>query len=224
MKLDPKELTHVAAAEAPRFDMYCGIHKALRALMADTLLAVGRMDVEDGLEGAQVTQRVLELLDSCGAHLNHENEFVHAAIEARAPGASEVIAHEHDEHMKQIAGLSRLVGELRAGDPVHRPRLALRLYRELSLFVAENFQHMHIDAGVGEADAGAGDGAGAGVGGGLTNMRHPRLRALLSGNRSHLSAAVPVRLDVIPAEAGIQGSPSSSVAPAWASRSSHWCD
>jgi len=165
MKLDPKELTHVAAAEAPRFDMYCGIHKALRALMADTLLAVGRMDVEDGLEGAQVTQRVLELLDFCGAHLNHENEFVHAAIEARAPGASEVIAHEHDEHMKQIAGLSRLVGELRAGDPVHRPRLALRLYRELSLFVAENFQHMHIDAGVGEADAGAGDATRPGAGG-----------------------------------------------------------
>jgi hypothetical protein len=145
MKVDPKELNHVAAAEAPRFDMYSGIHKALRALMADTLLAVGRMDVEDELEGAQVTQRVLELLEFCGAHLNHENAFVHAAIEARAPGASEVIAHEHEGHMREIAGLSQRVGELRAAAEADRPRLAQRLYRDLSLFVAENMQHMHVE-------------------------------------------------------------------------------
>ena len=62
MNLDPQELKQVAAAAAPRVDMYSGIHKALRALMADTLLAVGRMDAEDDLERAQVTQRVLERL------------------------------------------------------------------------------------------------------------------------------------------------------------------
>lgn len=145
MKIDPKELNHVAAAEAPRFDMYAGIHKALRALMADTLLAVGRMDVDDELEGAQVTQRVLELLEFCASHLKHENEFLHTAIEARAPGASEAIAHDHEEHLRHIAELSQLVGELRAGDPAQRPRLALRLYHALSLFIAGNFQHMHVE-------------------------------------------------------------------------------
>ena len=84
-----------ATQNQPRMDMYAGIHKALRALMADTLLAVGRMDYDDDLERAQVCQRVVELLELCASHLKHENEFVHTAIEARAPGASGRIAHEH---------------------------------------------------------------------------------------------------------------------------------
>jgi hypothetical protein len=144
MKNDSTELRQVAATQEPhmqqaphlqqppRVDMYGGIHKALRAMMADTLLAVGRMDADDDLELAQVTERVLTLLDSCASHLKHENEFVHAAIEARAPGASERIAHEHDEHEKDIASLGGAVA-------------ALELYRALSLFIAENYQHMHVE-------------------------------------------------------------------------------
>ena len=88
MQIDPQELLALAAAEAPRLDLYSGIHKALRALMADTLLAVGRMDTDDKLEVAEVTERVLVLLEVCRSHLQHENDFIHAAIEARHPGGS----------------------------------------------------------------------------------------------------------------------------------------
>lgn len=145
MQIDTKELASVAAAAAPRFDMYSGIHKALRALMADTLLAVGRMDCDDGLELAQVTERVLGLLQSCAGHLRHENEFVHAAIEARAPGASAAIAHDHEQHGKDIAALADLVAVLRGCLPGERPGVAGSLYRQLALFVAENFEHMHVE-------------------------------------------------------------------------------
>jgi len=149
MKNDPTEVRQVAAiqapAPAPRVDMYGGIHKALRAMMADTLLAMGRMDCDDALELAQVTERVLTLLESCEAHLRHENEFVHTAIEARAPGASERIAHEHEEHEKQIASLAAAVAVLRRSEPGQRAARSLNLYRDLSLFIAENFQHMHVE-------------------------------------------------------------------------------
>jgi len=149
MKNDPNEMRQVAAAQAPalapRVDMYGGIHKAMRAMMADTLLAVGRMDCDDALELAQVTERVLTLLESCEAHLRHENEFVHAAIEARAPGASERIAHEHEEHEMQIASLAAAVAVLRRCEPGQRAAKSLNLYRDLSLFIAENFQHMHVE-------------------------------------------------------------------------------
>jgi hypothetical protein len=145
MKIDTEELRQVAAAAPVRFDMYTTIHKALRAFMADTLLAVGRMDVADDLEFAQVTQRVLELLDFCTSHLTHENEYVHSAMEARAPGASEAIAHEHVEHEQHIAQLAQAVSRLRACEPQQRAMAALGLYRELSLFVAQNFQHMHVE-------------------------------------------------------------------------------
>ena len=37
MNIDQREMRQVAEAAAPRVDMYVGIHKALRALMADNL-------------------------------------------------------------------------------------------------------------------------------------------------------------------------------------------
>ena len=145
MNIDSNELASVAAAAAPRFDMYSGIHKALRALMADTLLAVGRMDADDGLERAQVTERVLELLQFCAGHLQHENDFIHTAIEARAPGASAQIGHEHGEHVQHIAQLADAVAVLRGCEETARPLAASRLYRELALFVAHNFEHMNVE-------------------------------------------------------------------------------
>jgi len=145
MNIDQRELRQVAQAAAPRVDMYAGIHKALRALMADTLLAVGRMDSEDALERAQVTQRVLELLDFCRSHLRHENDFIHPALEARAPGASGKIAHEHEEHLQAIVALADQATALLQCEPAARPAAALALYRALSLFIAHNFEHMHVE-------------------------------------------------------------------------------
>lgn len=145
MNIDQREMRQVAEAAAPRVDMYVGIHKALRALMADNLLVVGRMDVDDSLELAQVTQRVLELLDFCRSHLQHENDFVHTAMEARAPGASGQIAHEHEEHVAAITALANQTTALLQCEPEARAAGALALYRALSLFIAHNFEHMHVE-------------------------------------------------------------------------------
>lgn len=146
MKNDSVEYQALAAVQSlSRFDMYTTIHKALRALMADTLLALGRMDADDALERAQVCQRVQELLDFCRAHLRHENQFVHAAMEARSPGASGPISQEHDEHLAQITALNQRVAALLSAPAQVRGAVALEVYRGLSLFVAENFQHMNVE-------------------------------------------------------------------------------
>ena len=145
MQITTQELQQVAAAETPRFDMYTGIHKAMRALMADTLLAVGRMDPDDEADVTAAAERVLQLLGLCGAHLAHENAFVHAAIEARAPGASDRIAHEHDEHQQHIAELAQQVAQLQMAAPGQRHAAALALYRALALFTADNFRHMQVE-------------------------------------------------------------------------------
>lgn len=149
MNIDSKELQQVAATaaaiDAPRMDMYAGIHKAMRALMADTLLSLGRMDCDDDLELAQTTQQVLALMDACASHLKHENDFIHAALEARAPGASAVIAHEHDDHLAHIRRLAGAATALLGTPTAQRAAAVLALYRDLSLFIAENFHHMHVE-------------------------------------------------------------------------------
>ena len=145
MKFDPREIAALASTQpaAPRMDMYAGIHKALRAYMADTLLALGRMDVDDDLEFAHTCDRVVQMLDFCRSHLRHENEFVHAAMQARAPGACDAVEAEHAEHEAAIAALVAGVSHLLACARPARPATALALYRQLALFIAHNFEHMH---------------------------------------------------------------------------------
>lgn len=146
MKFDSREIQAVAATQPARVDLYVGIHKALRALMADTLLDLGRTDTDDTEECHAIGGRILELLDFCANHLKHENNFIHTAIEARAAGASAVMAHEHDEHEAHIQGLKSKVSALRqqAGGQL-ASAIVLDLYRDLALFVAHNFQHMHVE-------------------------------------------------------------------------------
>jgi hypothetical protein len=134
-----------AVPAAPRMDLYAGIHKALRAFMTDTLGRVGRLDVFDADESARTLAQLEGLLTLCESHIAHENQFVHAAIEARAPSGSARIADEHVEHLHSIAALRAEARDLAAAPAADRMALALRLYRHLALFVAENFQHMHIE-------------------------------------------------------------------------------
>jgi hemerythrin-like domain-containing protein len=141
----PSQTARVAASGAPRVDLYAPIHKALRSFMSDTLCRVGRIDVDDAEDMQQALAQCDALLALCENHVHHENEFMHPAIEARQPAGSRRIAHEHEEHLQTIAELRDEIAALRAAAADAAPALALRLYRHLALFVAENFQHMHIE-------------------------------------------------------------------------------
>jgi hemerythrin-like domain-containing protein len=121
----------------PRHDIYASIHKGLRAFMAHALVRTGRLDVHDAGEVAEVSEELRALLAICRHHLDNENTYVHPAIAARQPGACDRIAHEHEAHEAAIAELEGMIGAL-PGDAAALRRLYLRL----SIFVAENFEHM----------------------------------------------------------------------------------
>jgi len=148
MNNDSRELQQVqraAGSARPRADLYLGIHKALRALMGDTLVALGRLDCDDELELAQTTQRVLQVLDFLRSHLKHENDFIHPALEARAAGASGHIADDHREHVQAIDTLAAATTGVLNAPAADRPHAARDLYHRLALFVAHNFEHMHYE-------------------------------------------------------------------------------
>lgn len=121
----------------PRHDIYAFIHKGLRAFMAHALVRTGRLDVHDEAERAEVSEELRALLTICRHHLHTENTHVHPALGARQPEAVSRIEHEHHEHEAAIAALERLVDGLAEGAEAQR-----RLYLDLSVFVAENFEHM----------------------------------------------------------------------------------
>ena len=128
----------------PRFNMYRFIHKALRAFMTDTLLRVGRLDVNDADEVGATLGQLYELLHFCRAHVAHENTFLHPAMEARDPGSASRIAGEHVHHEDDIDLLLGRIETFYAtrGD---RRGVAARLYDELALFVGDNFEHMDYE-------------------------------------------------------------------------------
>jgi len=130
---------------SPRLDLYAGIHKAMRSFMAETLVRVGRIDIADATDRDQALDQLEQLLGFCADHLRHENAFIHTAIEARQPAGSTKVADEHVEHAESVAALREEAAALRSAPEYAAASLALRLYRHLALFVAENLQHMHIE-------------------------------------------------------------------------------
>lgn len=141
----PAATVAAPAAGAPRFDMYAAIHKALRHFMTDTLYRVGRIDVADADDTARVLGQLDELLALCVDHVHNENRHVHTAMEARQPGGAGRTAEEHVEHLESIEALRAEARSLAAAPQAERSALALRLYRHVALFVAENLQHMHFE-------------------------------------------------------------------------------
>ena len=130
---------------SPRYDMYMAIHKAMRACMSDTLAILGRMDVNDVDEVSAAMAQLRELLHLSDQHVQKENKFVHVAMEQRRPGSSVEIATEHVEHERDIEQLRAAVKRLETADSSQRGTLAKILYREVALFVAHNFVHMHSE-------------------------------------------------------------------------------
>lgn len=137
--------TYAPAAKAPRADLYGPIHKALRQFMSHTLQRVGAMDVEDTEERNQVLDGVASLLDFMRSHLQHENEFIHTAIEARRAGGARHTADDHLLHVDAIGNLEDEAAALRVAGAAHRATLAQRLYRHLAEFVGENLIHMQVE-------------------------------------------------------------------------------
>jgi hypothetical protein len=128
-----------------RFDLYLHVHKALRAAMADVLTTIGRLDALDAVELTAGVAQVRALLDMCRAHLFHENQFIHTAMEARRHGSSAVTANEHVHQEEAVEHIeARLRAIERSSGTDLEPKI-LDLYQSLALFVADNFQHMHAE-------------------------------------------------------------------------------
>lgn len=147
MQFTQQEMNQLAAAStsSSRENLYAGIHKALRAFMTDTLLAVGRADPSDPQDVADANGRVIGLMDLCEAHVQHENSFVHPAIEARTPGVCGEVAQDHVAHLHHIQRLRAAAQQLPGLDAPLQAGALHALYLELSLFVADNLQHMHVE-------------------------------------------------------------------------------
>ena len=128
-----------------RYNIYEVIHKALRARLSQTLVAIGQIDADDEASVQQVVADVRTTLAIMRGHLHSENEFVHAAMEARAPGSTRRIAEEHVHHEDDIELIDAACAALLDAAAVDRPARASRLYVLFDVFLQENLVHMRYE-------------------------------------------------------------------------------
>lgn len=130
---------------AQRFNIYAGIHKAVRAFLCDTLCRVATLDREDRQATSHTIKQLRELLAFCSDHIMHEDRFVHPAMEQRQPGSSADTADDHLHHARTLASLMAAGDALEYGAPDEKPAAWSRLHRELAVFVGESLLHMDLE-------------------------------------------------------------------------------
>lgn len=129
----------------PRYNMYRLIHKGVRVLTSETLVAVGRMDSDDPAEVTETCRRVRSMLDFCHHHMDNEDRYVHPVMEARAVGSTATVSGDHAHHLESIESLRKACDRLEAAAPAERAEAAHALYLELAVFVGENLVHMNME-------------------------------------------------------------------------------
>jgi hypothetical protein len=134
-----------AVASTKRFNIYSNIHKALRAFMCDTLSSIARMDGDDQQEVDETLGQLRDLADVFAGHLEHENEHIHTALEAREHGSSQETSKDHEHHRWAIEQLRSLGNAVKESIGDERVAAINQLRAYLALFVAENLTHMNVE-------------------------------------------------------------------------------
>lgn len=134
-----------SGASALRYDSYLFIHKALRALMADTLVRLGSMDPTDDADTHAVLEQVRQAIALGECHLEKEEKFVHPAMEARAPGSTGRASSDHASHNAAFEKILAACREVEASQGACRAGRALCLYRRFALLLAEDLVHMNAE-------------------------------------------------------------------------------
>jgi hypothetical protein len=128
-----------------RVNLYAAVHKGLRACMAHVLVEAGRMDTTDAEDTARTLEAVRHLLLLCRTHLEHEDTFVHGAMQARRPGSAATTLGDHEHHKWAIVEIDTAARAVERTHGMERRDAAQQLYALLARFVADNYEHMHVE-------------------------------------------------------------------------------
>ncbi len=125
----------------PSFDLYGQSHRALRAVVTELLVRMGRTAATDD---ADVLARLDELdvvFDAIASHLAEEATFLHVALERKLPGAAIRLDIEHAEQARAMEELRALAMRIRR-EPSQRAVRFRVLYLRYAAFVGEALVHM----------------------------------------------------------------------------------
>jgi hypothetical protein len=128
-----------------RVNLFAFVHKGLRAWMGHVLALAGCIDGDDEDDTARAIAEVHNLLAACREHQSLEEDFIHAAMQARDPGSAATSAAEHEHHSACLTTLEANAHAVLAARGQKRLAAARGLYRRLALFMADQLAHMDAE-------------------------------------------------------------------------------
>lgn len=122
----------------PRIDLYTTIHKSHRAALFHLAEHAGTTDFADDAAVEALGAELGVLAGRLRAHQRHEDRFVHPLLAERAP---ELLPHLTGAHEAYDGEIDALEAAFAAAREARTPEAALRLYRALNRFIADNLAH-----------------------------------------------------------------------------------
>lgn len=135
--IDAKFLSLVAQR---RWDLYGPIHKGLRLAHAQLIVRLGAADPL--ADQKPLLGDLLAHLSIASGHLDHEDSFIHPALEDVIPGATQDLVGHHRSHRDELDRLRTLVEGLQTAPRETRPAAWRELYLLFCAFVAADLEHM----------------------------------------------------------------------------------
>lgn len=135
--IDAKFLSSVAQR---RWDIYGPIHKGLRLAHAGLIVRLGEADPV--ADQKVLLDDLLAHLNIAAGHLDHEDSFIHPALDAAAAGATDDLVEHHLSHRHDLELLLALIAGLRTAPGETRLAGWRELYLSFCAFVAADLEHM----------------------------------------------------------------------------------
>jgi hypothetical protein len=135
-------MTTTTTAQAPRFDGFTPIHKALRRQLFETAIALARTDFASEVETEGAARSVETCLLWLREHAEHEDRHVMPALADLASWLANDLAREHVELERAAIQVDVLFPKLGALDAAGRLQLGAELVRRFQAYVAMQLRHM----------------------------------------------------------------------------------
>ena len=115
MNASIQQFSEVSSVYVPKQDLYGMPHKGIRLVFGRALERLGSADLGDEAVRREVLASVEETLWLQEQHIEHEEQFIHTALEARRPGSAAKLDHEHEHITVLEVPLAELADALAAG-------------------------------------------------------------------------------------------------------------
>ena len=126
-----------------RHEMYRPIHKAIRHMMYTTAHYLSVADFQDKPSADEALASLETTISMLVMHAGHEEDFVHPALEERAPGFVESFEKHHGNDEGTYAELRRLSNEVGNASAERKSELGNEIYDLYNRFVGTYVDHLY---------------------------------------------------------------------------------